>query len=439
MKAEPMRLGRLAVAAVLLLAGCGLFDDEDRLEGERRPVRPATASAEAALTVIDRALPPAEARASWTQTGGSASNAGGHLQGPATFNRIFTVDAGTGSSSDSVVTSAPVVGGGVVYALDAASRVSAFDAGSGALRWEVDLVPNEDEDGDEGFGGGLALDGGQLFATTGFGEVLALSAQTGEILWRERFGAPFRAAPAVAGGTVIAVTRASQAFALSATDGRVLWRHEGVGADAALLGGASPAIGGGGTVIPFSSGEIVALDAVTGRRFWGAVITGGRRGLARASITDLTGDPVLLGPLVISANQSGRIAAFEARTGRRIWTRVFGSTRPLWAVGNTVYLISDAGTVLRLDAATGETLWSRQLPVWEDEEDREDPITYSGPVVASGQVILTDSLGNIWSLDARGGSGDIAGEIPGGSITGPVIAGGTLYVLSADAVLHAYR
>jgi outer membrane protein assembly factor BamB len=94
---------------------------------------------------------------------------------------------------------------------------------------------------------------------------------------------------------------------------------------------------------------------------------------------------------------------------------------------------------MRLDARTGQTLWERKLPSFEDEEDREDPITYSGPVVVSGRVLLTDSLGNIWSWDAVTADGGVAGEIPGGSVTGPVVAGGTLYILSDDAVLHAYR
>ncbi|MEM9145296.1 MAG: PQQ-binding-like beta-propeller repeat protein [Pseudomonadota bacterium] len=433
-------VGRLAaIAALGCLTACGFFDEEERLEGTRTPVRQAASAAEAAGAVIERALPQARPRDSWSQTGGSPAHSGGHISGPGGLSLAWTADAGTGSSSDSVVTAAPVVAGGVVYTLDAAAEVSAFDATSGALRWSTSLVPNEDEDGEEGFGGGLALDGDRLIATTGFGEILALSTATGEVLWRDSFGAPFRAAPAANAGRVVAVTRASQVFALESSSGQVLWRSEGVAAEAGWLGGASPAIGGGGAVVPYASGELAAFDINTGRRFWGAVISGGRRGLARAAITDLTGDPVLLGPLVIAANQSGRLAAFQARTGRRIWTRVLGATRPLWAAGDTLYLVSDAGTLLRLDASSGQTLWSRQLPIWEDEEDLEDPITYSGPVVTSGRVIVSDSIGQIWSLDAISGEGGVAGEIPSGSITGPVVAGGTLYLLSSDAVLHAFR
>ncbi|GMG84252.1 outer membrane protein assembly factor BamB [Paralimibaculum aggregatum] len=445
MRSEPKRnpgatLARLAVwtAALALLAGCSLFEDDEVLEGTRLPVRQAVAQASGDV-VIRRPLPPAISIESWTQTGGNAAHNSGHLSAPLGFQKVWSADAGEGISDDSLITSAPVVGNGLVYTLDAAATVSAFDAGTGALRWEADLTPNEDEEGEEGFGGGLALAGDRLVATTGFGEVVVLSSGSGEEVWRRRFGAPFRAGPAVEGGLIVAVTRGSEAFGLALTDGAVLWRVQGVSADAAYLGGASPALAGGGAVVPFASGELVALEARSGRRFWGAVITGGRRGLARAAITDLTGDPVILGPLVVSANQSGRTAALETRTGRRIWTRALGATQPIWAAGDSLWLVSDTAELLRLDAATGQTLWQRALPAFEDEEDREDAITYSGPVVVGGQVILTDSLGNLWSLNAVTGEGGVAAELPEGSITGPVVAGGTIFILDDEAGLHAYR
>lgn len=429
----------VALCAAVPLAACSWFEEDERLPGDRVPVRQIAAEASGTQSVIERALPPAQPIGEWTQTGSNATHFGGNLAGPQTPAPVWSADAGDGSSSASFITAAPVVAGGLVFTLDAASEIRAFDAGSGAERWRTSLIPNERERGEQGFGGGVAAEGGRLFATTGFGEALALDAASGEILWRTAVSAPFRAAPAVAEGTVVAVTRASQAFGFSTATGEIRWRVQGVGAAAGFLGGASPAIASGGTVVPFASGELVALELATGRRFWGAVLTGGRRGLARASITDITGDPVLIGPLVITANQSGRMAALEARTGRRIWTREIGATRPIWAAGDTVFLISDRAELMRLDAATGDTLWSRQLPAYEDEEDREDAITYSGPILVSGRLLFTDTLGNLWSVDAMTGAGDPVADVPGGSATGPVVAGGTVFVLSENGVLHAYR
>ena len=436
------KVGR-GLASVLisagLLAGCSWFDDDERLEGKRVPVREVATPETGDVLASVRQLPPVRGIGEWTQTNGNSAHNSGHLDAPSNPALAWSQDAGTGTSDDSAITGAPIVVGGVVYTLDAAAQVSAFDARSGGLRWQTSLVPNEDEEGEEGFGGGLAADGGKVFVTTGFGEVLALSPASGEILWRRAVGAPFRAAPAAIGGLVVAVTRDSQAFGLNAEDGAVRWRHQGVAPVAGYLGGASPAIVGQIALVPYGSGELAALDAATGRQIWSAVLTGGRRGLARAAITDLTGDPVAVGPYVISANQSGRTAAFEGRTGRRIWTKQIGTTRPIWPAGDTVYMLSDTAALMRLDAQSGLVLWEVDLPAYEDPEDLEDPISYSGPIVIGGRVLVSDSLGNLWSFDALGGQGGVSGQVPGGAISGLVAAGGMLYTLSEDAVLHAYR
>ncbi|MEM7505476.1 MAG: PQQ-binding-like beta-propeller repeat protein [Pseudomonadota bacterium] len=431
-----MRATSLLVAA-LTLAGCGLFDEDDRLEGERIKLREQDRES-AARQTIRAPLSAPVALSEWTQTNGRAAHNSGNIAGPANPQIVWRVDAGTGNSDESWITSPPIVAGGAVLVLDAEARLSAFDAASGADRWRTDLSP-EGEDGDEGFGGGLAAEGNAVFATTGFGEVLALNITDGEIIWRKRFNAPFRAPPSVANGVIVAVTRDNQSFALSASSGDVLWRHQGIASDAGLLGGASPAMAGGLVVLPYASGEMLGVDIGSGRPIWSAVLTGGRRGLARASITDLTGDPVIAGPFVLAANQSGRMVAIEGRSGNRVWTRVIGAIRPLWPVGDTLFLMSDLSELTRISLRDGSTLWRTPLPAFEDEEDQEDPITYSGPVVVSGKVLVTDSLGNLWSFDGVSGEGQVIADIPGGSHTGPVAAGNTIYVLGDDGDLVALR
>jgi len=435
----PKAMPLVLLAAAILLGGCSLFEDEERLEGERLPVRQEQSPIDNAIAAVDRPLPAPQRIEAWLQTNANATHNAGNLSGPTRFAPAWRVDAGTGTSDESAITAAPVVADGRIFTLDAAAEIRAFDAGSGAERWRTSLVPNDEEDGEEGFGGGLAYEAGRLIATTGFGEVLALDGASGEILWRRQLGAPFRAGPALANGLIVAVTRDSRSFALDAATGEIRWRHQGVAPDAAWLGGASPALAGGLAIVPYASGEITALQAGNGRQIWAAVMTGGRRGLARSAITDLTGDPVAIGPFIVSANQSGRIAAFEGATGRRAWTQALGTTRPIWAAEDTLFLISDAKRLMRIDARNGETLWSQRLPAFEDEEDREDPISYSGPVLVEGRVIFTDSLGNLWSYDALTGGGEAVADLGSGALSGPVVAGETVYVLTDDADLIALR
>lgn len=427
---------RAMLIAALALGGCGLFGDEDTLEGERIRIRSDVATATGAPTM--QPLPEPVRNSDWTQTSGTASHNLGHLAGPNSLSRSWTADAGSGSDN-SVITSQPVVVDGSVYTLDAEGRLSAFAADSGARRWQVSLVP-EGEDAGDGFGGGIAADGGRLFAATGYGEILAIDPASGEIVWRQFLGAPFRAAPAAAGGLVVAVTRDNRAFALDARDGSPRWGQQGRGmAGAGLLGGASPAIVGDLVILPFSSGELMAVAGNTGRGLWNAILTSGRRGLARSEIIDISGDPVAVGPFVLAANQAGRMLAVDARSGQRAWTRSIGSLGPIWPAGDTVFLVSDDTVLMRVSARDGSVLWSKELPAFEDPDDRDDPIAYSGPVLAGGRLLLTDSLGNLLAFDGRTGEEGERVDLVAGSLTGPVVAGGSVYVLSGNGTLQAFR
>ena len=427
----------LVVALAAGMSGCGLFSDDEILEGDRIPLRTETVAA-TSTDAGSTPLPDAQTNSDWTQTNGVATHNLGHLAGPVSLSQVWSTNAGRGTSDRAAITSAPIVLGGTIYALDAEAIMSAYSAGSGGRNWQVDLSPVS-EKGQEGFGGGLAADGDRIFAATGFGEIVAVSAASGEILWRQSFGAPFRSAPAAANGLVVAVTRDNRAVGLDAADGRVRWRLPAASSDAGLLGGASPAIAGRLVVLPFASGELVGVEGRSGRRIWSAVLSGGRRGLARAAITDVTGDPVIVGPFIIAANQSGRMLAIDGRAGRRVWTRNIGSPGPIWAAGDSIFLVSDDAQVMRISARDGRTMWSVQLPEYKDEEDREDVIYYSGPVLVSGRLLVTDSLGNLRSFDALSGIEGTGARIDGGSLTGPVVANGTVYVLSDKGTLQAFR
>jgi outer membrane protein assembly factor BamB len=437
-----MRRASPGLSLILLaLAGCGLFEeDETILPGERLPVRQIAEEALAPPDLLESAAPlgPATALVDWTQPNAIASRAPGHIGGPSGLREVWRADAGAGTDSEASITSAPVVADGLVYTLDAAATVAAFDAGSGREVWRTRVAP-EGEDPEDGFGGGLAWMDGRLFAATGFGEVVALGARDGAELWRRNLGAPIRSAPAAADGRVVVVTRDSAGFALSAEDGSVLWRVRGAPGGAGVLGGASPAIGGPLAVLPFASGELIAVVAATGRRVWSDALTGGRGGLAMTDISDVSGDPVVAGVAVFAANATGAMVAIDGRSGRRGWLRPTASDNPVWAVANSVFVVSREARLLRLASATGEVMWAVDLPAYEDPEDRDGVISYGGPVVADGRVYLTSTDDALLVFDAATGEQTDRVDLPGGSVTGPVIAGGALFVLGDDGVLRAFR
>jgi len=113
-------------------------------------------------------LPPARENASWSQPGGIASNAPGHLAFSGATKSAWTADIGKGSSFYGRLTASPIVYEDKVYTLDAAGQVSAFGISGGAPVWRASTTPPSEKD-QEGFGGGLAADGGRIYAATGYG------------------------------------------------------------------------------------------------------------------------------------------------------------------------------------------------------------------------------------------------------------------------------
>ena len=98
---------------------------------------------------------------------------------------------------------------------------------------------------------------------------------------------------------------------------------------------------------------MLGVLARNGLTVWGTAVTGGRRDLARSDITDISGDPVIDGGSVYASNQSGRTVRLDTDTGERAWTIQEGSYGPAWPVGNSLFLVSDVGAVVRADCCDG--------------------------------------------------------------------------------------
>ena len=208
-----------------------------------------------------------------------------------------------------------------------------------------------------------------------------------------------------------------------------------------MQGGAGPAVTDRLAIFPFGSGELVAALRQGGIRVWGATIAGQRRGRVYATISDITGDPVIDGDVLYVGNQSGRVAALRAGNGERLWTAREGAYSPVWPEGGSLFLVSDQAELVRLDAATGERIWGVELPYFEADRPRRlrNVTANYGPVVAGGRVWVASGDGQLRGFDPVNGALLYATEIPGGAAANPAVAGGVLYIVSANGQLHAFR
>ncbi|WP_439110336.1 outer membrane protein assembly factor BamB family protein [Lentibacter sp.] len=436
----------LLLGGIALLALSGCEEPEEILSGKREPLRVesdldtstvVTSVAENQSRAIS--LAPTQSNSGWLQRHNSPDTRIEHAAFGGALDAIWSVNIGAGNGRHGRITSEPVVADGKVFTLDSEARVAATST-SGAAVWSVSLVPARDSARDAS-GGGLAYSNGVVFVTSGFGLVTALEADSGQELWQQKLQAPGTGMPTVKDGIVYLVSGDATAWALDAGSGRILWQLGSASDKSNVLGGPAPAVDDRIAVFSFGSNELQAAFKEGGLRIWDAALSGQRVGFSRSRITDVTGDPVIVGDKIFAGTFSGRTVALEAATGTRIWTAEEGPMSAIWAAGDSVFMVTDNNELARLDAATGERIWGTKLPFFtKDRPKRQKAIfAHYGPVLAGGRLYVASNDGLIRAFDPEDGQLLQTGDLAGGAATSPVFAGGVMYVVSGKGQLFAFR
>lgn len=431
-----------ALAALVALSACGIFKGGDKktpVLGQRVPILASETSISADKTIADVAvvLPAAAINADWTQPGGNPSKSMGHLALAEAPSQAWSTSI-AGSTGRARLAAAPVVAGGTLYVMDTNAVVHAFDATTGASRWQFQSA-NSDENRRANFGGGVSVDGARVYATNGLGEVVAIDAAAGTQVWRVKPGGPLRGAPTVADGNVYVVSHDNQLFALNQTDGSVIWTQSGTLESQGVFGAAAPAVGQGTIVAGFSSGELNAYRYENGRSLWSDTLSRSTISTSVSSLADIDAEPVIDQGRVYAVGQGGRMAAVELGTGQRLWEQNIAGISTPWVAGEWLFIVTDDARLVCIARGTGKIRWISQLPAWRNEKDKKGAISWVGPVLAGDRLWLANSRGRLIAASVDDGAIRSTIELDDSVSLSPIVAGNTLYVLSDKGRITAYR
>jgi outer membrane protein assembly factor BamB len=253
------------------------------------------------------------------------------------------------------------------------------------------------------------------------------------VAWTWHEGSLLEFPPVIAYGRAYIASIRGGLFALDARTGKVAWHYRTDRCSAA-----SAAVARGTVYHVFMNpkpcdpdtgrqsvtGLVVALHARTGKPRWERVI-----GASETS-------PAIAHGLVYVGDWRGKIYAFDARTGRTVWTfQTGGEVKAGVAVsGRRLYIGSYDGNLYALDALTGRLLWRSSA------QERLGGLGafYATPAVAYGRVYVENTDGKVYSYGANTGRIRWSYSTGGYAYSSPAVWRNRVYAGSHDKYLYCF-
>ena len=142
---------------------------------------------------------------------------------------------------------------------------------------------------------------------------------------------------------------------------------------------------------------------------------------------------------VIAIGQGGRMVALELITGQRMWELNLAGIATPWVAGDWVFVVTSDAKLMAISRANGKVRWITQLPEYRHQKSKSGPISYVGPILAGGRLIVGSTEGALIFADPTTGAVQGQTELKASISLPPVVANNSLFVLDDDGRLHAFR
>jgi len=245
----------------------------------------------------------------------------------------------------------PALSGDSVYVASRSGSVARLDANSGQSRWRVSVGKR--------ISGGVGSDGTLAVVATDEGEVFALDAQTGAVRWRARVSSEVLAAPKLAEELVLVRSADSRIFAFGATDGKRRWVYQRAAASLIVRSPVGLSVAQGSAYAGFSGGKLAAIALVNGNLRWEATVALPKGATELERVTDIVGEPAVLGREVCSGAYQGRVACYDVTNGNQLWTREMSTLTGVSFDARYAFVSDDKGAVHALDRNNGRSIWKQ--------------------------------------------------------------------------------
>jgi len=300
-----------------------------------------------------------------------------------------------------LVESPPIHCQGAIITMDINYCVLSRDALSGALNWKVDLGKEKTS---YRLGGGISCHGDVIYVSIPHGKVVALSANSGAVLWEYSVAEPVKSAPVANNCFVFFTTISNHLICLDVRTGELVWCDVAQQGMHCIAGGAPPLILSGHVIVGHTTGELSALRQENGHVHWRNSVNTESDRLLLEDFLSWKAPIAHRDAMLYLVHPAGTLLSVDVRNGQVQWKLGAGSLYAPAFGENVLFLVDSAGYLLCVEVSQGRILWISDLPKFENPHERHKiALSWAGPVLAGGKLILAGTDGTALFVDPQNG------------------------------------
>jgi outer membrane protein assembly factor BamB len=431
----------IAITSSLLVA-CAAEKEKVKLKGTRITIKPEQTilMPDPELISLQVIIPEQINYQDWTQTGGFADHSPLHPKIDTMVKKAWKKSIGKSLKDYQSFTSSPIIFNNVLYTVNTNNEIVALNAQTGKKLWDLQLDSELDSD-QVITPGALAIDGANLVAVLGTGDLYTINIIDKKIIWHKNLNQPIRSAPTISEGQVFISSLNNKLSVFDINNGNLIWTHSGLNERLTILGDSSPAVAQNIVVVTYSSGEIYALDLKTGGEIWSDSINNNNSFEISENILDVVASPVIVGNLLHIVNYNGKLTTYNLKTGKKYWARNLSSVTTPWIAGNSIFIVSENGLLTCVYRKTGQVKWVvdlKKVMLAKLDDDEKNGATFTAPFLAGNRLIVGSNKGYIASFDPKNGNISAYVDIKESISVNPIVANGSIYFLTDESNIIAY-
>jgi serine/threonine-protein kinase len=235
-------------------------------------------------------------------------------------------------------------------------------------------------------------------------QVVALSPDTGDPVWRRRVTGAVLVAPTLDGDRLIVMTDKGYLYVLQAGSGQVIWSRP-------LAPGLQPPAAGADRIFVSAGRALYVLDARDGAVLW-----------EFDAASTITTRPAIAGDLVLVGTERGLLHALQIVDAREVYHfQANGAIDAAPAVGEgAIFLADRSGAVSALRPDSGDLIWHFSAGA----------AISATPLLAESKLLFGASNGMVYALDAQKGAALAQMQLGGSVFLAPALGDGLIFVLA---------